>query len=176
MPRKRPVKRNPSAKPARRGSFDSLPLRHALATLAYRAAKPLRDAPTEFSSFRAAPGSRSAGEILAHLGDLMDWALSIARGGERWHNSKPQPWELEVARFFDALTALDIYLSSGASLGAPAEKIFQGAIADSLTHVGQISLLRRLAGAPVRGENHFVARIEIGRTRADQNAPVFEFG
>lgn len=105
----------------------------------------------------------------------MDWALSLARGKETWHSSKPQAWPDDVQRFFTALSALDQQLASAAVLGAPAEKIFQGAIADSLTHVGQISMLRRLAGAPVRGENYAVARIEIGRTGLEQNAAVFEF-
>jgi hypothetical protein len=53
--------------------------------------------------------------------------------------------------------------------------MFQGAVADALTHVGQIALLRRLAKAPVRPENYSVAIIETGRTGADQNAPVSEF-
>ncbi len=176
MPRKRSIKRTPRKKTSRRDHPDAVPLRHALATLAYRAAKPLRDAPPDFSNFRAAPDSRSAGEILAHLGDLMDWALSLARGKEKWHNSKPQPWADDVARFFAALSAADRHLAAGAALGAPAERIFQGAIADSLTHVGQISMLRRLAGAPVRGEDYSRARIEIGRTGADQNKPEVEFG
>ena len=66
-------------------------LRHTLATLAYRAAKALRDAPDGFSGFRPAPGSRSAGEILAHLGDLMGWALSQASGEERWSFVRANP-------------------------------------------------------------------------------------
>ncbi|MGA9885136.1 MAG: hypothetical protein WBQ34_15585 [Candidatus Acidiferrales bacterium] len=176
MPRKVSSKHSPQKKSARSGDRNSISLRHALATLAYRAAKPLRDAPSDFSSFRAAQGSRSAGEVLAHLGDLMDWALSLARGKEKWRNSKPQAWSDDVARFFGALTAVDQHLASGAALGAPAEKLFQGAIADSFTHVGQLSLLRRLAGAPVRGENYSVAIIEIGRTSVDQNPAAFEFG
>ena len=175
MPRKKVSKRTPRKKASRAAEKHAVPLRHALATLAYRAAKPLRDAPTDFSSFRAAQGSRSPGEILAHLGDLMDWALSLARGKEKWHNSKPQAWADDVERFFAALSALDKHLASGATLGTPIEHIFQGAIADSFTHVGQIAMLRRLAGAPVRGENYAVARIEIGRTGLDQNAAVFEF-
>jgi hypothetical protein len=173
-PRRRATKRSRTARPPK--TDHALPLRHALAALAYRAAKPLRDAPPEFSNFRAAQGSRSAGEILAHLGDLMDWALSLSRGKEKWHNSKPQAWSQDVARFFAALTAVDKHLASSSELGAPAERIFQGAIADSFTHVGQISMLRRLAGAPVRGENFALAIIEVGRTGADQNAPVVEFG
>ena len=152
-----------------------LPLRHVLATLAYRAAKALRDAPPDFSAFRPAAGSRSAGEILAHLGDLLDWALSQARGAQQWRDSKPQSWSADTGRFFAALTALDEYLASGAKLGAAPEKIFQGALADALTHVGQIAMLRRLAGTPIRGENYSVAKIETGRTGAGQNAAVREF-
>src|SRR5581483_420385 len=117
-----------------------LPLRHALATLVYRAAKVLRDAPAEFSGFRPGTVSRSAGEILAHVGDLLDWALSQARGQERWQNSKPQEWSADAERFFAAATALDRYLASGETLHATPEKLFQGALADSLTHVGQIAM------------------------------------
>jgi len=156
------------------GDRTSLSLRHALATLVYRAAKTLRDAPADFSSFRPGEDSRSAGEILAHLCDLMDWALTQARGQERWNNSRPQAWAADVERFFAATTALDEFLASG-ELQAPPEKLFQGAIADSLTHVGQIAMLRRLAGAAVRAENYSVAKIEAGRTGADQNRPVREF-
>src|SRR5262249_17009329 len=125
-------------------------LRHTAATLAYRAAKTLRRAPAEFSSFRPAAGSRSAGEILTHMCDLCDWALSQARGKERWRNSKPRSWSEDSDRFFAALTAFDEYLASNAVLHSRAEKMFQGAIADALTHVGQLAMLRRLAGARVR--------------------------
>ena len=152
-----------------------LPLRHVLATLVYRAAKVLRDAPADFSEFRPGAESRSAGEILAHVCDLLDWALSQARGQERWNESKPQAWAADAERFFAAATAFDQYLASAEPLHAAPEKLFQGALADSLTHVGQIAMLRRLAGAPVRGENYSKARIETGRTGADQNAPLREF-
>jgi hypothetical protein len=159
----------------RGGRNGELSLRHAVATLAYRAAKVLRDQPPEFSSFRAAEGSRSAGEILSHMGDLVDWALSQAQGKQRWRNSKVRPWGEDVARFFSALKAFDEYVASGAKLHAAPEKMFQGAVADALTHTGQIAMLRRLAGARVRGENYYVAKIEVGRTGSDQNAPVMEF-
>lgn len=160
---------------ARAGHTSDLSLRHAVATLGYRAAKVLREAPPEFSSFRPATGSRSAGEILSHMGDLFDWAVSQARGKQRWRNSKPRPWEEDVARFFSALKTFDEYLASGAKLHAAPEKIFQGAVADALTHTGQIAMLRRLAGARVRGENYYVAKIEAGRVGPDQKAPVMEF-
>ena len=150
-------------------------LRHTVATLAYRGGKALRSAPPGFEAFRAGPGTRTPAEILAHLGDLLDWALSLANGKQQWHNSPPLAWDAGVDRFFRALEALDARLASGAPLGASPEKLFQGPVADSLTHIGQIALLRRLAGAPVRGENYLVADIAAGRVGPDQPAPNFEF-
>jgi hypothetical protein len=150
-------------------------LRHVLATLAYRASKAVRDVPADFSSFRAAPGSRSAGEILAHLCDLLDWALSTARGQRRWGDSKPQSWKEDTDRFFAAVTAFDEFLSSDEELHAPAGRLFQAGVADALTHVGQIALLRRLAASPVRGESYYEAQIEVGHAGLDQPAPVKEF-
>ncbi len=153
-----------------------LAIRHALATLTYRAAKVLRDAPPDFSSFRPGNESRSAGEILAHVCDLLDWALSQAKGKEQWHNSKSRTWSEDTERFFAGVAAFDAYLASEAELHAPAEKLFQGAVADALTHIGQIAMLRRLAGAPVRGENYAVAMIAAGQTGPDQPPAVYEFG
>lgn len=150
-------------------------LRHTLATLAYRGGKTLRDAPEDFGSFRAGETTRTPAEILAHVGDLLDWAHNLARGSDAGHNSTPLPWEDEVSRFFAELEKLDSYLASGAPLGSPAEKLFQGPIADALTHVGQIALLRRMAGAPVRGENYFKAEIAAGRVGPEQAAPRREF-
>jgi hypothetical protein len=151
-------------------------LRHTVATLAYRAAKALRRAPPGFRDFRPAAGSRSAGEILAHMGDLIEWALSQARGKEKWPGVKPRSWAEDSDRFFAALAAFDEYLASAAPLRATPERLFQGAVADALTHVGQIAMLRRLAGARVRGENYSVAKIEVGCTGPNQAAPVREFG
>ncbi len=149
--------------------------RHAIATLAYRGGKALRGVPAEFAEFRLAPTTRTSGEILAHMGDLLDWALSIAAGKQEWHDSAPLVWEKQVDRFFTALGAFDAYLASGAPLHAAAEKIFQGPIADALTHVGQLATRRTLAGAPVRGENYFRADIIIGRVGPEQAAPRREF-
>jgi hypothetical protein len=101
--------------------------------------------------------------------------LSTARGQQEWHNSAPLSWPDEVRRFFAALEAFDAYLASDSALQAPAEKLFQAPIADALTHVGQIAMLRRLAGVPMRAENYYVAKIAVGSVGADQPSPVYEF-
>jgi hypothetical protein len=150
-------------------------LRHTLATLAYRGGKAVRGASDTFGHFRASQQTRTPGEILAHMGDLMEWALSIAQGQQRWHDSAPLSWDAEIRRFFTALEPLDAYLASDSPLHEPAEKLFQGPIADAFTHVGQIAMLRRLAGAPMRGENYHQAHIVAGRVGVDQAPPVREF-
>jgi hypothetical protein len=150
-------------------------LRHTLATLAYRAGKTMRSAPPSFADFRAGDDGRTPGEILAHMGDLMDWALSIAKSKQEWHNSAALPWEKECARFFDALKALDDYVASDQPLGCTPEQLFQGPIADALTHTGQLAMLRRLAGCSIKGENYFRAEIVEGRVGAEQAAPSREF-
>lgn len=149
-------------------------LRHTLATVAYRGGKALRGAPPEFAAFKAAEGTRTPGEILAHIGDLFDWALSIANGKETWRHSPAVSWDEGTARFFAALRAFDDRLAAG-HVDCGAEKLFQGPIADALTHIGQISMLRRLAGAPVKGENYSVAKIAAGSTGPEQPPAVREF-
>jgi hypothetical protein len=149
-------------------------LRHVLATIAYRGGKTLRGAPSALATQRAGAGSRSALEILAHLSDLFEWAASIALGRESWREAPPGDWDDQVARFHRTLGALDDTLAKGAP-ACPPERLFQGPLADALTHIGQIAMLRRLAGAPVRGENYFRAEIAAGRTGPDQAAPVREF-
>jgi len=150
-------------------------LRHTVATLAYRASKTLRGAPAEFAEYRADATSRTPAEILAHMGDLFDWALKMADGKHEWHSSQPLAWDQETARFFDALEAFDRRLASDVPLAFPAEQLFQGPIADALTHTGQIAMLRRMAGCAIRGENYVKADIAVGRVGAAQAAPVVEF-
>ena len=146
-------------------------LRHTVATLAYRGGKALRGAPPEFAGY----GSRTPGQILAHICDLFDWALTLVNGAQAWHDSQPRSWDADIARFFAALEAFDRRLVSGVPLAVEPERLFQGPVADALTHVGQIAMLRRMAGCAMSGENYFVAKIEAGRVGADQAAPVREF-
>jgi hypothetical protein len=150
-------------------------VRHTLATLAYRGGKAVRDAPAQVARFDAGGKARTPLQILAHVNDLLDWALWLCRGQQRWHASTPEAWGDEVERFFRGLAALDTRLASEEPLGCTPEQLFQGPIADALTHVGQIALLRRLAGAPVRGENYFRADIAAGRVGAEQEAARSEF-
>ena len=150
-------------------------LRHTVATVAYRGGKALRGSPDHFASFHIGDKTRTPGQILAHMGDLFDWALSIAQGKQAWQDSKPLSWNAEIERFFAAVKRFDDYLASDEPLNGADEGLFQGPIADSLTHIGQIAMLRRLAGSPVKGENYFKAEIAAGHVGLEQSAPRREF-
>lgn len=150
-------------------------LRHTVATLAYRGTKAVRGASDSFASFKTSETTRTPAQILAHIGDLLDWALSIAKGNETWNNAEPLVWSKEIDRFHASLKSFDEYLASDSALSASCERLFQGPVADALTHVGQIAMLRRIAGEPMKGENYSRAQIAAGRVDADQETPKREF-
>jgi hypothetical protein len=150
-------------------------LRHTVATVAYRGGKAVRGAPPAFASFSGDGSPRTAATILAHIGDLYDWALSQAQGAETWRDSTPLEWQREVERFFGTLQRFDAYLASDAPLAVPPERLFQGAIADSLAHVGQLAMLRRLSGAKMKSENYSKADIVAGRVGPEQTPARREF-
>lgn len=150
-------------------------LRYAVAVVAYRGGKALRGAPPGFGTFGAGPTTREPVKILAHVNDLYDWALWMAKGEWKWSTSTPGTWDDEVARFHAGLAAFDAYLESDAPLGHSAEQLMAGPVADSLTHIGQVNLLRRLAGSPVKGESYAKADIVAGRVGSAQTPPRREF-
>ena len=149
-------------------------LRHLVATLAYRAAKVLRDAPVGFGTTTVGSATRRPVQIVGHMGDLMAWGVSLTRGEYTWKAESTEDWDVEVRRFFDGLGALDRGIAAGVPDGAE-EKLIQGPLADALTHVGQLALLRGLAGAPVRPESYARAEIVAGRVGLDQAPPGKEF-
>jgi hypothetical protein len=151
-------------------------LRHLVATLAYRAAKVLRDVPaSRFSGFSSGHGTRRPVEIVAHLGDLIGWAVRMAQGEYLWRADGSDDWDAEVHRFFDGLEALDHGLAGKTPPDDYVKMLIQGPLADALTHVGQLAMLRGAAGIPVRPESYARAEIVAGRVGLEQAAPVREF-
>lgn len=152
-------------------------LRHATATIAYRGAKVLRGAPPEFAHFKAGPTTRTPLELLAHIGDLLEVSGARLRGPAQWKTATPDTWENQVARFHAALASIDAALDSDAPIDIPLGRWYQGPFADSLTHIGQLAMLRRLFGAPMKGEAYFYADIRPGRVGPDQTPadPQYEF-
>jgi hypothetical protein len=150
-------------------------LRHLLATLAYRAAKVLRDVPDGFGSRAFGDVTRRPVLIVAHLADLMKWGVTLVQDNVAWKAEGGGDWDVEVRRFLDNLAALDRELTTTSLAPGAAEKLIQGPLADALTHVGQLAMLRGMAGAPVRPESYARAEITRGRVGLDQPAARAEF-
>ena len=150
-------------------------LRQLAATVAYRAAKVLRDVPAGFSHQSFGAATRQPVRIVAHMADLMTWGVSIAGGGKEWKAEGGDDWDTEVARFFSGLAALDAAIAADGPFAGSIDKLIQGPFADALTHVGQLAMLRGLSGAPVRPESYARATIVAGRVGLEQAAPGFEF-
>ena len=157
--------------------FDRRSLRHAVATLGYRAAKTMRGAPESFAVFRPGSTSKTPVEIVAHMGDLFDWALRMAQGESRWTSAPPLAWSDECARFFASLRAFDDRLASEQPIHHELARLFQGPVADALTHTGQLAMLRRLHGCPMKSESYNRADVVVGRTGPEQTPAdvCFEF-
>lgn len=155
--------------------MDPTTLRHMLATLAYRAAKVIRDVPPDFAFMSVSSPSRTPVRIVGHMADLMAWGVTIARGDYVWTAGGSDDWEVEVRRFFDGLRAIDDQLATGPLPPGAGEKLIQGPMADALTHVGQLAFLRGMAGIAVRPESYAKADITIGRVGLEQAAPRREF-
>lgn len=149
-------------------------LRHLLATLAYRASKVLRDVPPDFPGAVFGDATRQPVRILAHMGDLLDWAVSATRGPWRWAANGSDDWEVERTRFFARLAELDDRLQAPLPPDVM-ETLIQGPLADALTHVGQLALLRGLHGAPIRPESYARAAIAAGQVGLEQPPPGREF-
>lgn len=149
-------------------------VRHLAATLAYRAAKVLRDVPPGFATASFGDSSRRPVQIVAHMADLMAWGVTLARGEYVWKAEGSDEWTVEVGRFFANLEALDGELARAAPSTA-LDKMIQGPLADALTHVGQLAMLRGMAGSPVRPESYARAEIVTGRVGPQQASPGREF-
>lgn len=146
-------------------------LRHFLAALAYRTQKALRGAAPDFASYRAVPTSRSPAELLWHMSGLMGYARTFFHGGSYAPPALPT-FEQEVARFHEQLELLAADLADP-SLTATLtdEQLLQGPLADAMTHVGQLAMLRRLAGEPVPSENFIHADVRQSNLSASQPMP-----
>ena len=84
--------------------------------------------------------------IVAHLADLMAWGITLAQGQDVWKAEGGDDWDVEVPRFFDNLAPLDRALATAGTFDGSAEKLVQGPLADALTHVGQLAMLRGMSG------------------------------
>ena len=147
-------------------------LRHVLAALAYRTQKALRGAPESFGTFQAGNQVRTPAELVRHMTSVLGYARTFFEGGR--YRPDPLPdLDSEVARFHSMLEDLARHLVAGSELkGTTEERLLQGPFSDAMTHAGQLAMLRRLSGSPVRPENFVKADVDPDNLGPDQAEPV----
>ena len=146
-------------------------LKHFLATIAYRTQKALRGAPDTFADFRAGLNLRTPHEIIWHMTGVLGYARTFFQAGV-WQPDRLDGFSDQVCRFHLVLEDLGSLLERGTPLaGISPEQLLQGPLADAMTHVGQLAMLRRLAGSPVASENFVYATIDASNLGPDQPAP-----
>lgn len=147
-------------------------LRHFLAAIAYRTQKAVRDAPAHYPSFSAGNDARTPVELVQHMTSLMGYVRTLFVGGSFPRRLEPLPaFGDEVARFHEMLGQVGELLESDTPLSISVEQLLQGPLADTMTHVGQLAMLRRLAAAPVAPENFIYADIRADRLGVRQPPP-----
>lgn len=147
-------------------------LRHFLAAIAYRTQKALRDAPPGFPEFSAGNQVRTPAELLGHMTSLMGYAVTLFVGGSYpFRPPRLATWDDEVARFHEQLAEVASHLERGTPLSITHQQLLQGPLADTMTHVGQLAMLRRMAASPVAPENFIQADVRPDRLGPEQPGP-----
>jgi hypothetical protein len=146
-------------------------LRHFLGAIAYRTQKALRGAPAAFGGFEAGASVRSPHELVRHMTSVLGYARTFFVGGV-WRPALLPTFDEEVARLHETLADLSRLIGAGPAPGhVSPEQLLQGPLADAMTHVGQLAMLRRLAGSPVAPENFVVAKVDAGNLGLNQPPP-----
>ena len=144
---------------------------HYLASIAYHLQKALRDAPEGFPSFRPGPKSRTPQEVVRHIESVLGYARTFFLGGTHRNSLLPSMKE-QVGQLHRTLQDLVNLLSEGKALrDISEEQLLQGPFSDAMTHIGQISYLRRLYGSPVPSENFIYATMSMENVGSDQAMP-----
>lgn len=138
-------------------------LRHTLATIAYRFQKSVSVAGKGFAGFSLGKGSRNTTEIIHHIYHVLWWTRVFVQE-ERFINEKPEKlsFALEIKRVNSELAVLDKVFSETALGMDFSKRLLQGPLSDVLTHIGQLSMLSRLNGHPIKGEDFSSAEISTG--------------
>jgi hypothetical protein len=150
-------------------------VRHFLASLAYRFHKAVADAPEGFDGLGPGYGIRPPLTIVRHMNGVLGYGKVALETGDfdYWHHHPSLDWKGEIALVHETLQGIDTFLASDADVaGERLERLLQGPLSDAMTHVGQLAMLRRMAGSPLHAENFFKADIKAGQVGEEQPAPV----
>ena len=138
-------------------------LRHTLSTIKYRFEKSIAGSTENFGRFNLGEGSRSPIEIVNHMYHVL-YSTRIFLEEERFARKQPEELALlqEIERFSLELINIDKALHVFELPSNYAKRLLQGPLSDILTHIGQISMMQRLNGKSISGEDFSAAHIETG--------------
>jgi hypothetical protein len=147
-------------------------LRHYLASIAYHAQKAIRGAPPSYWAFSPGNQVRTPETILRHMTSVLGYARTFFVGGIYRPESLPAI-QAEIDQFHQILEDVSQLLDTSSPLQSITElQLLQGPFSDVMTHIGQLSLLRRLYGSPVPPENFIYAEMSATRLGKDQQEPL----
>jgi hypothetical protein len=153
------------------GNCEREMLQHFLGSIAYHTQKAIRGAPSTYWAYSAGNQVRTPEELLRHMTSVMGYARTFFIGGKYWPEPLPTI-EAEIERFHLILQDVSRLLENDTPLQAITEiQLLQGPFSDVMTHIGQLSILRRLSGSPVPPENFIFAEISGKRLDRDQADP-----
>ncbi len=144
-------------------------LKHLLAALVYRFTKSIKDVENEFWNFKVKDGVRTPHQLVVHIINVLGYVKTFFIGGK--FRAKMQDVENDVNRFYEIIQELDKLISKDELREIHPKKLLQGPLSDSMTHIGQIAMIRRIFGSPIAPENFVFADIEsnnLGKNQSDQ--------
>jgi hypothetical protein len=146
-------------------------LRHFLASIAYRVTKAIKNAPKTYPNLYIGKGARTPLKILHHITGVLTYAHSFFEHYDTTHFDI-KSWDAEVYELYNILSKIDKSFQEKNSTKITKEQLLQGPLSDSMAHIGQLLMLRRIADSPVPSENFIFADIRKGEVGPDQPDPI----
>jgi hypothetical protein len=146
-------------------------IRHFLASIAYHATKAIKNAPDNYPELDIGKGVKNPRRILHHITGVLSYAHSFYEHYDTTYFDM-KSWDEEIEAFYDILFKLDKSFQEKSLNKATLEQLLQGPLSDTMAHVGQLLMLRRMAGSPIASENFLYADIQKGVLGPNQPEPV----
>ncbi|WP_010182247.1 hypothetical protein [Aquimarina agarilytica] len=139
-------------------------LRHTLATILYRFKKSLSTTESNFGTFNVGSEARTPNTIINHMYEVLCYARTLITTDQYDAPSiKSLTTITDKAELFNTeLAKIDALLTHKTLSFDEAKPLIQGPFSDILTHIGQLSMMSRLHGNPISGEDFSTASIITG--------------
>ncbi len=135
-------------------------IQHFLKVLSYRFEKAIHNAAESYPKHASGHGIRTPLELLGHMNGVLEFAISSLKNQPR-RNIPEQSWQEQITLYYEKLKELNQLMQENSFDTDTLERILQGPLADAMTHIGQLAMMRRLANSAIAGENYFAADMSL---------------